>query len=92
MVLVVNHLTLVNTYILPEYQTWDAFSEVDPFQRLQETLAALQERTQPVVLMGDLNARTGCRSVNEHTRNSKDEVLSTRGRALLDLCSAWKLG
>ena len=86
MVLALNNLILVNAYILPEYQTWDAFTDVDPFQRLQETLTALQELSQPVLIMGDLNARTGYRSTPQHTRKSKDDHLSTRGRALIDSC------
>jgi exonuclease III len=91
MVLVVNKLILVNAYILPKYQTWDAFTDVDPFQRLQETLTALQELSLPILLMGDFNARTGCRGTHEHTRKSKDEFLSTRGRALIDSCTLLEL-
>lgn len=87
MVLMLDKLLLVNAYILPEYQTWDAFTDVDPFQRLQETLTGLQELNQPVLLVGDLNARTGCRGTHDHARKSKDGILSTRGRALIDSCT-----
>ena len=91
MVLSVNRLILVNAYILPEYQAWDAFTDVDPFQKLLETLVALQECTQPVLLMGDLNARTRCRGSNGHPHNSEDTSFSTQGQALLDSCSGLNL-
>ena len=87
MVLAIDKLMLVNAYILPEYQTWDPFADVDPFQALQETLTALQGHTSAVFLLGDLNARTGSRGIHGHPSKSKDEFLSSKGRALLDSCT-----
>ena len=86
MVLDLDHLTLVNVYILPEYQSWDKFSDVDPFQTLQETLTGLQGR--PVIAMGDFNARTGLIASPNHPRVSQDVAVSTRGRALTSFCKA----
>ena len=86
MVLDLDHLTLVNVYILPEYQSWDKFSDVDPFQTLQETLTGLQGH--PVIAMGDFNARTGLIASPNHPRVSQDVAVSTRGRALMSFCKA----
>ena len=87
MVLDLEHLTIINVYILPEYQTWDTFTDLDPFQRLQETLTSMRERNRPIIAMGDFNARTGLNGVPGHPCKSKDTTVSTRGRALAKFCA-----
>ena len=87
MVLDLEDLTIINVYILPEYQTWDKFTDVDPFQSLQESLTSLQERNCPVIAMGDFNARTGLIGSPNYPRKSEDVSISTRGRALTLFCA-----
>ena len=91
MVLDLDHITIINVYILPEYQTWDSFTDTDPFQALQETLAGMQDSGQPVIVMGDFNARTGLNAVPNFPRISKDVTVSTRGRALTNFCATSNL-
>ncbi|GLB40746.1 putative ribonuclease H-like protein [Lyophyllum shimeji] len=91
LVLEFEHFFLVNAYILPEYHKWDSFSDSDPFQKLEDTLMLLSSTGKGLFLMGDLNARTGNHSPLHTTNNpsprlSEDAVISTRGRALLELC------
>ncbi|KAF8161624.1 hypothetical protein B0H34DRAFT_796380 [Crassisporium funariophilum] len=83
MVIELDNLIVVNAYILPEYQTWDSFADVDPFVCLEEILTALREDPRPILLMGDLNARTGTCNITTQTRTSADATVSTQGRALV---------
>ncbi|PPQ84469.1 hypothetical protein CVT26_007405, partial [Gymnopilus dilepis] len=85
MVLELNDLIVINAYLLPENQTWEPFTDVSPFDCLRELLTALAESDRSVIIMGDLNARTGARGLLP--RNSYDLSVSTRGRALLRICS-----
>ena len=87
MVLDLEHFTIVNVYILPEYQTWHNFTDVDPFQSLQETLIAMRERNHPVIAMGDFNARTGLIGNPNYPHKYNDVTVSTRGRALSSFCA-----
>jgi exonuclease III len=82
---------LINTYILPEYHKWDSFTNADPFQKLEDTLMLIAPTGKAVFLMGDLNARTGAHSPlnrpgNPPMRVSDDLIVSSRGRALLEIC------
>ena len=88
---------LVFTYRIPEGSPY-----CDPkyFDKLEDFLSELEEKgAQKVVLMGDLNSRTGTErdfivwdkredleSYEIKSRNNKDEVVSVSGKALLDVC------
>ncbi|KAF8055808.1 hypothetical protein FPV67DRAFT_1659349 [Lyophyllum atratum] len=91
LVLEFEHFFLINAYILPEYHKWNSFSDTDPFQKLEDTLMLLAAAGKGLILMGDLNARTGNLAPLHTTQNpspriSEDTVISTRGRALVELC------
>ncbi|KAF8057020.1 hypothetical protein FPV67DRAFT_1381679, partial [Lyophyllum atratum] len=60
-------------------------SDIDPELQLWETLSLCSATAKTTVLLGDLNARTGCLSPAHQTlqRISSDEVVNRRGRDLL---------
>ncbi|KAF5320338.1 hypothetical protein D9611_011279 [Ephemerocybe angulata] len=87
LVLQADQLVIVAAYILPEGSDWRNFTEVDPFEKLLEVLAVVGGRGRPVLVCGDLNARTageggGAGGVGV----SQDGTKTTRGNALLGAC------
>ncbi|KAF8166196.1 hypothetical protein BJ912DRAFT_1068014 [Pholiota molesta] len=88
MVMELEHLFIVNAYILPEHSDWSTFTQVDPFSKLRETVMTLAELDKPTLLMGDLNARTAELGPRHTVRKSADAERSptSRGRSLITLC------
>jgi exonuclease III len=92
---------LVGAYLPPVGSHWDTWTAVDPELRLQEALAyCTASRLQKVLVLGDLNARTGSGdSQSLHslsgppssTRSSADVVTNSWGRRLLHWCSVFQL-
>jgi ribonuclease HI len=85
-----HHLSLIGTYILPKGSNWTEWTDVDPEIKLQEAvtiLSALPEK--PLMVNGDTNSRTGERiPVGAMlARSSSDNVVNSRGRWMLRLCS-----
>ncbi|THU97582.1 hypothetical protein K435DRAFT_796379 [Dendrothele bispora CBS 962.96] len=76
---------LVNAYILPVNSTsWMEFTDVHPFEHLLRILIATYSMSLPVLIMGDLNARTGITQTNTaETRSSSDTTTCGRGSRLL---------
>ncbi|CAK5263407.1 unnamed protein product [Mycena citricolor] len=83
-------LFLVNAYILPHQSSRDGWTNADPWDKFEETMAALQASGKAVIAMGDLNARTGnAGGAPTSVRSSpdKDKPITPQGHSLLRLCS-----
>lgn len=51
---------LIGAYIPPESSRWEGWTDVEPLQKLRETMALCsQSDDKPMALLTDLNARTG---------------------------------
>ncbi|KAF5318369.1 hypothetical protein D9758_018674 [Tetrapyrgos nigripes] len=91
MVLNVDHkFILINAYILPEASPWRYFTNIHPFQCLQETLSAVQTLYLPIILGGDLNGRTAnCAALPHHPpQHSINHALTnSRGNRILALAA-----
>ncbi|THU88225.1 hypothetical protein K435DRAFT_866515 [Dendrothele bispora CBS 962.96] len=76
---------LVNAYILPVNSTsWMDFTDVHPFEHLLRILIATYSMSLPVLIMGDLNARTGITQTNTaEPRSSSDTTTCGRGSRLI---------
>ncbi|KAF5335817.1 hypothetical protein D9611_009572 [Ephemerocybe angulata] len=88
LVLEMDDLVLVAAYILPEVSDWSMFEEASPFDRLVDVMAVLSQSEKRVLIMGDLNARTGCGgAMAGRVRGSEDTGRKTpRGSALIREC------
>ncbi|KAF5379509.1 hypothetical protein D9615_006527 [Tricholomella constricta] len=76
---------IVGAYILPTTSRWEGWTDVNPETHLREVLAMCTVSSKPVIVMGDLNARTASLSGSplHPRRNSCDGILNTRGRQVL---------
>lgn len=85
LVLEIGSLILVNAYLPPASSPTWRWLEVDPMQSLVEVLIPLLATERPLVLTGDLNARTAdLRPTVEHpVRLSLDPKCNSRGLRLL---------
>ncbi|KAE9383697.1 hypothetical protein BT96DRAFT_779045, partial [Gymnopus androsaceus JB14] len=63
-------------------------SDVDPKDRLSGIIAVASTTTKPLVVMGDLNGRTGSWTtwVGSPARSSTDPKTNSRGSWIRDLC------
>ncbi|KAK7020883.1 hypothetical protein R3P38DRAFT_3197363 [Favolaschia claudopus] len=70
----IGDIVLFNAYLLPESSDWTCDLERDPCLALAAAIATAYSGGFRIVLMGDLNARTGSGmpSVHDPIRNSKD--------------------
>ncbi|PPQ76461.1 hypothetical protein CVT26_012897 [Gymnopilus dilepis] len=90
LVLDLGSLYIINAYLLPSRSDWTKWSVVDPELKLAEALAfcRAEDSAKPVLLMGDLNARTASRQAHHSplVRSSPDLTCDTRGNWVLQLC------
>jgi exonuclease III len=88
MVIEIERLLIVNAYILPEHSDWSSFTQVEPFLKLRESVMTLAQLNKPILLLGDLNARTAELGPHDTVRKSADaeRPSSSRGRSLIALC------
>ncbi|KAF5341050.1 hypothetical protein D9611_006157 [Ephemerocybe angulata] len=77
-------MVVIGAYILPEGSVWHTFTEESPYECLEDLMAICRASGKLVVVVGDLNARTG----ESGQRTSADKVTSPRGNALLRACDA----
>ncbi|KAJ6478783.1 hypothetical protein C8R47DRAFT_1074816 [Mycena vitilis] len=93
MVVQIGNRLIYNVYILPESTNWAGHLESDPCKAVENSLALAYMGRFEIVLMGDLNARTGSIKGRPHDpdRVSKDETISPRGRWLARLCADYDL-
>lgn len=81
---------LIGAYILLEHSRWDAWTDTDPALCLWESIALCSASgcSKPIIAVGDLNARTGSRSVASYhlARSSMDPTTTPRGCSLLKHC------
>ncbi len=88
LVIQVGNCLLYCTYLLPESADWSTSTLTDdPCDCLAASLARARQAGFNVIILGDLNARTGSRRVSpiHPLRISLDKKISTRGRWLLQL-------
>ncbi|KAF5384196.1 hypothetical protein D9615_003127 [Tricholomella constricta] len=76
---------IVGAYILPATSKWEGWTDVDPELRLREVLAVCTVSSKPVIVMGDLNARTASLSGSplHPPCHSSESMTNTRGRQVL---------
>ncbi|KAF5331256.1 hypothetical protein D9611_013121 [Ephemerocybe angulata] len=88
MVLESRDMVVVGAYILPGGSEWSTFTDEDPFEKLLALMWVLKRETRPVLVMGDINARTESLGSHEEDRpHSADKGRpTTRGRALVGGC------
>lgn len=82
-------LYIIGSYLLPSGSNWRSWSEVNPETRLREAVTlCCAMRTKPVVVMADLNGRTGSKTPPGALlpRRSLDPEVNVRGRWVLELC------
>jgi energy-converting hydrogenase Eha subunit E len=90
----VGNIVIYNVYLLPETKSWVGDLESDPCLALAPSLAVAYAGAFHILIMGELNARTGSQtpSVHDPVRHSLDEKPpSTRGRFLFKLCTDYNL-
>ncbi|KAG6824923.1 hypothetical protein H0H92_005398, partial [Tricholoma furcatifolium] len=89
----VGGVLLIGAYLLPQSTAWDAWTTVNPEQRLYDTVACSAASGLPMVIMGDLNARIGTSTPWDlHPRRSTlDTRRGTRAAWLLQLARDFKL-
>jgi hypothetical protein len=93
---------IIGPYIPPETSRWEGWTDVEPLQKLWETVAlCTQNEDKYVILLTDLNARTG--SLQASTRGIEwakrwarksadpDEKINPRGRAAIQECERYGL-
>ncbi len=78
---------IINAYVPPETSPWEHWADVEPIQRLEEVLAVASASALPIILMGDLNARTASLQSmpDAPLRTSQDPQVYRRGRELLQV-------
>ena len=93
MILETSAFLIIHAYILPEGSRWEGFTDNHPYQKLTEVLSLLVTMNKPLLLMGDLNARTECLSPLQNLlRESLNrKAPSMRGKALVQLCADLEL-
>ena len=86
--------TVVAAYILPEVSDWGPFTDTSPYDKLMELLTVLGEDEKPVLILGDLNARTGVNSSQPSLLRASADALSSpspRGNSLLRVCRSERM-
>ncbi|KAF8187340.1 hypothetical protein K438DRAFT_1972969 [Mycena galopus ATCC 62051] len=93
MVQQIGDILVFNVYLLPETSIWAGELECDHCLALTSSIALADNGRFQILIMGDLNGRTGNRTVSalDTFRNSLDQTISTRGRFLLKLCGDYHL-
>ncbi|KAJ7734715.1 hypothetical protein B0H14DRAFT_3517064 [Mycena olivaceomarginata] len=94
MALQFGNVVAYNVYLLPETANWAGDLERDPCLALAASLALARAGSFEILIMGDLNGRTGSQtpSVHDPFRISKDiNFVSTRGKFLFKLCNDFDL-
>ncbi|KAJ7177703.1 hypothetical protein C8R46DRAFT_1328443 [Mycena filopes] len=97
LVLDMGTMWLIGAYIPPESSRWEGWTDVEPLQKLWETVALCsQSPDKHVALLSDLNARTGSRQASTRqvewdkrwARASADpeDKVNTRGKAVIREC------
>lgn len=88
---------LINAYIPPVRANWTVWTDECPFERLMSLLAILRAYNKPVIILGDLNTRTGPLSCGQSTERAHSAdahgSITVRGRRLNDNCcdNEWKM-
>lgn len=87
LVLNIGIVSLFCAYILPTRSPWTAWAAVHPWQKLQESLAISHERGDMILVIGDLNGRTGARRVldSHPSRFTLDTTVNQRGLDILSM-------
>lgn len=87
MVIQIGDLLIINAYVPPTTSSWELWSDIEPVQILEQTLALCYATDNRILLLGDLNARTGSRQTQTSgfTRSSPDGTEDTRGRNILEM-------
>ncbi|KAJ7899470.1 hypothetical protein B0H14DRAFT_2556547 [Mycena olivaceomarginata] len=86
LVLKTGPVCIFGAYVLPAGSSWEGWSPVHPLEKLEQSVAVAKLRGDAVVVMGDLNGRTGCRRTsrtNHPSRFSLDTTVNTQGRSIL---------
>lgn len=99
MVAKVGDFTVINAYLKPESSNTrecvEDRSMRSPIQCLGDVLTSANSLERPIILMGDLNARTGTLSpdlpFDTPARVSSDSTVNARGRDLIQLASEQSL-
>ncbi|CAA7264262.1 unnamed protein product [Cyclocybe aegerita] len=90
LVLDLHSFVLIGTYLLPAGSNWRKWTKIDPARRLAECVTfCSNSEDKPVLLLGDLNARTGSLQAehSELQHCSNDIVSNARGKWLIELCN-----
>ncbi|KAF5382677.1 hypothetical protein D9615_003053 [Tricholomella constricta] len=86
---------MLGVYIPPPGSNWQAWSDTDPEDKLFAYIEMAHQLTsKPLLILGDINARTGSRQVDlpaSPRRSSSDVVSNARGNRLLDVCRNYSL-
>jgi hypothetical protein len=87
---------VIGAYIPPVTSGWQGWTDVEPIEQLWETVAlCTPNMDKPVLLLTDINGRTGSRQVGRFSaawpRNSSDVKENTRGLAILEECEKYGL-
>jgi hypothetical protein len=87
---------VIGAYIPPVTSRWQGWTDVEPIEQLWETVAlCTPNMDKPVLLLTDINGRTGSRQVGRFSaawpRNSSDVKENTRGLAILEECEKYGL-
>lgn len=80
-----------SSYILPASSSWQAWSDTDPMDRMEEVISFCNAGTKPTLWMGDMNARTGSKNTTLLSRRSNDAISCARGNTLLAFCEQQRL-
>ncbi|RDB24922.1 RNA-directed DNA polymerase from mobile element jockey [Hypsizygus marmoreus] len=93
LVLLLHEFVLITVYLPPITSRWEEWTDVSPEDRLFSTIPAVSQLTQkPVVVIGDLNARTASSQSLPYRRTfprvSSDVASNARGMRILDMCAA----
>ncbi|KZS91485.1 hypothetical protein SISNIDRAFT_516844 [Sistotremastrum niveocremeum HHB9708] len=95
LVLALNDVFLVSIYLPPASSPAYRAYEVSPVDRLQELAGLAATLDMPMIIGGDLNARTGnlTAGIDPPPRSSPDLTVCSRGRSLLLWCriAGWAL-
>jgi hypothetical protein len=102
LVLDMGSIWLIGAYIPPASSRWEGWTDVEPSQKLRETMAlCTQSCDKYVALLGDINSRTGPLQsslplpgwAEDWKRTSSDpyEKINARGRALVEDCTLYNL-
>ncbi len=92
LVLDLDDLTIILSYLTPRNSKWSDVMEEDPGDILEGVLAVRGLLDKPILLLGDENCRTGSLSSYEGVaRVSMDSVVDVRGKWFRDLCEEYHL-